>query len=435
MDPIRVLIVDDAAVVRRVLNDVLSADPELTVVGAAVHGRAALEQLEAIEVDVVVLDVEMPVLDGIATLRALRARDRWLPVIMFSTLTERAASATLEALAAGANDYVTKPTNTGSIAASVDKLRVELLPKIKQLHQRFSQLRGRAATVAAPSSSVSVAPDVAAPAPSTRPTGPTPPSSRPAPGRPASTTPAAFSRPPLTAPSAGASGRPRIVGTTPMFGSPRSPAPAPTPVASAAKNIAARSVDVIAIGVSTGGPNALAELLPQLPADLAVPVLIVQHMPPIFTRLLAERLDRTSQLHVVEAAEGMPINPGTVYIAPGDRHLAVKRAATATAIELLDTPPENSCRPAVDVLFRSAAQQWGRRTLAVVLTGMGHDGLEGARLLNGLGAPIIVQDEPSSVVWGMPGSIVRASLADQILPLDRVAARLIEVAGRRGSAS
>jgi two-component system, chemotaxis family, protein-glutamate methylesterase/glutaminase len=194
-------------------------------------------------------------------------------------------------------------------------------------------------------------------------------------------------------------------------------------------------VDVIAIGVSTGGPNALAELLPQLPADLAVPVLIVQHMPPIFTRLLAERLDRTSQLHVVEAAEGMPINPGTVYIAPGDRHLAVKRAATATAIELLDTPPENSCRPAVDVLFRSAAQQWGRRTLAVVLTGMGHDGLEGARLLNGLGAPIIVQDEPSSVVWGMPGSIVRASLADQILPLDRVAARLIEVAGRRGSAS
>jgi two-component system, chemotaxis family, protein-glutamate methylesterase/glutaminase len=191
-------------------------------------------------------------------------------------------------------------------------------------------------------------------------------------------------------------------------------------------------VDVVTIGVSTGGPNALADILPMIPGDLAVPILIVQHMPPIFTRLLAERLDRTTSLTVVEAANGMAVTPGTVYIAPGDRHMAIKRAASATAIDITDAPPENSCRPAVDVLFRSVAQHWGRRSLAVVLTGMGHDGTAGVSALRGLGAPVIVQDEATSVVWGMPGSVARAGLADQVLPLEQIAARIVEIAGRKG---
>jgi two-component system chemotaxis response regulator CheB len=182
---------------------------------------------------------------------------------------------------------------------------------------------------------------------------------------------------------------------------------------------------IIAIGTSTGGPNALAAVLPALPADLPVPVAIVQHMPPLFTRMLAERLNAQSGLTVVEGQAGMVLKPGSVYIAPGDHHMELRRSGASVVLTLVQTPPENSCRPAVDVLFRSVARVFGPRVVAVVLTGMGQDGLRGCEAIGEAGGRIIVQDEPSSVVWGMPGFIARAGLAEKVLPLDAIAAEIV----------
>jgi two-component system chemotaxis response regulator CheB len=183
-------------------------------------------------------------------------------------------------------------------------------------------------------------------------------------------------------------------------------------------------IDIIAVGASTGGPDALTKVLQALPTDLPVPIVVTQHMPPVFTRMFAERLDRSTPLTVVEAAEGMELAPGTVYIAPGDKHLVLHRRGTAAVIQLSGAPPENSCRPAVDVMFRSVAQLFGGSAYATVLTGMGHDGRTGAKVLRDSGAEVLAQDEASSVVWGMPGAVVGAGLADEILPLDRIASCL-----------
>jgi two-component system, chemotaxis family, protein-glutamate methylesterase/glutaminase len=188
---------------------------------------------------------------------------------------------------------------------------------------------------------------------------------------------------------------------------------------------------LVAIGVSTGGPNALAELIPALPGDLAVPVLVVQHMPPMFTRLLAARLDAQSALTVREATDGLPLTPGTVTIAPGDFHMVVDRDGSRARVVLNQDPPENSCRPAVDPLFRSVAAAYGSRVLGVVLTGMGQDGLRGCENVRDAGGRVLAQDEASSVVWGMPGFVVRAGLADRVLPLADIAAEIM----RRVSAS
>jgi two-component system chemotaxis response regulator CheB len=184
-------------------------------------------------------------------------------------------------------------------------------------------------------------------------------------------------------------------------------------------------VDIVAIGCSTGGPDALAKVLMGLPTELPVPVVVTQHMPPVFTRMFAERLDRSTPLTVVEAGDGMDLTAGTVYVAPGDKHLVLQRRGTATVTQLSGAQPENSCRPAVDVMFRSVAQLYGGSACAVVLTGMGHDGRGGAKVLRDAGAGILAQDERSSVVWGMPGAVAGAGLADEILPLDRIAGALI----------
>jgi two-component system chemotaxis response regulator CheB len=183
--------------------------------------------------------------------------------------------------------------------------------------------------------------------------------------------------------------------------------------------------DVLAVGCSTGGPDALARVVGDLPGDLAVPMVVVQHMPPVFTRMFAERLNRASRLKVVEATDGMALRPGTVYIAPGDRHLTVARRGVDVLTRLTDGPPENSCRPAVDPLFRSVAETYGAAVLATVLTGMGQDGRRGAEVLRSAGANVIVQDEASSVVWGMPGAIANAGLADAVVPLGEIASFLI----------
>jgi two-component system chemotaxis response regulator CheB len=341
-----VLVVDDSAVIRRLITEVLATDPQITVVDTAVNGQIALDKIEKLKPDLVTLDIEMPILDGVATLRRLRPKHPHLPVIMFSTVTVGGATATLNALAAGASDYVTKPSNLGSFAESRASVQRELIPRIHAL-------AGRAKRVAA--------------------------------SRPAGAAAAVRAAPAMP--------------TTPRAG----------------------RVSVCAIGCSTGGPDAMTRLVAGLPGNLPVPVVVVQHMPPIFTKLFAERLNRTTKLTVVEAEDGQPVVPGRVYIAPGGRHLEVCRRGVTVLTKLHDGPPENHCRPAADVLFRSVASVYGREALALVLTGMGHDGREGARAMRLAGAEIVVQDEESSVVWGMPGAIAGAGLADVVLPLSGIA--------------
>jgi len=342
------MVVDDSVVVRKIVTDVLSADPDIEVVGTAVNGKIAVAKLDQLKPDLVTMDIEMPEMNGIEAVRAIRATRSRVPIIMFSTLTERGASATLDALSAGANEYVTKPANVGSVGQSMESVREQLIPKIKALT-----------------------------------------------GRPVSPGPA------------------------------RSAAPLPPPPPVAPRTGPGKKPAVLVVGSSTGGPEALARVLPQLPANLPVPVLMVQHMPPVFTRQFAQRLDRLSPLRVVEAADGSPLVPGTVHLAPGDHHLVVRTQGRGPAAALYtglnQGPPENFCRPAVDPLFRSVVTAYDGAVLAVVLTGMGSDGRNGAAEVRAGGGTVIVQDQATSVVWGMPGAIAQAGLADEILPLDRIA--------------
>jgi two-component system chemotaxis response regulator CheB len=384
---ISVLVVDDSVVIRRLITDALGEDPEIRVVGTAPNGRIAMTKIEQLRPDLVTLDIEMPVMNGLETLRAIRGLYPRLPVIMFSTLTAAGATATLDALAAGASDYVTKPANVGSIAESIRSVREQIIPRIHALCAR----RGLT-TLRRP-----LAPPHAPPAGS--------PSLKTVP-------PAAVTRP----------------------AAPVSPSPAAPPATlTRPKTVHTGRIDVITIGCSTGGPDALARVVKAFPVNLAAPVLVVQHMPPVFTKMFADRLDRTAAVTVVEATNDMPVKPGTIYIAPGDFHMEIQRRGTEVIIRLNTGPPENFCRPAVDPLFRSVARTYGGATLAVVLTGMGQDGKRGAETLRAAGAEVIVQDEATSVVWGMPGAIAGAGLANAVLPLDEIAQHVLtRVTGGRG---
>jgi two-component system chemotaxis response regulator CheB len=347
MPKIRVLVVDDAVVFRRLVSDELSKDPALEVAGTAANGRIALAKLPQVNPDLVILDVEMPEMDGLATLRELRKTYPRLPVIMFSALTERGAEATLDALALGATDYFTKPANAGGLDAALEVLREQLIPKIKTLCEK---------------------------------------------------------------PSGGPALPPAV----------RTGAAAPTrPVCRPG------AVGVLAIGSSTGGPNALAEIFPRLPADFPVPVVLVQHMPPMFTRLLAERLTAQSAIRVQEGTAGAVLQPGQAWIAPGDHHMIVVRDGTEVRLLTHQDPPENSCRPAVDVLLRSVAKAYGPQSLSVILTGMGQDGLRGCEVVREAGGQVLAQDEATSVVWGMPGYVARAGLADRVLPLNLISDEIL----------
>jgi two-component system chemotaxis response regulator CheB len=305
MRKIRVLVVDDSTVVRRLVADALADDPAIEVVGTAANGKIALAKLPQLHPDAMTLDIEMPDMDGLATLAELRKIAPRLPVIMFSTLTQKGAVATINALALGASDYVTKPSNVGSVAAGMAAVREQLVPKLKSLCPFADQVQ--------PVCHMSVR---------------------------------------------------REAGRT---------APA----------------SLVVIGVSTGGPNALTELFKRVPGNFPVPIVIVQHMPPVFTRFLAERLDAVSPLTVREARGGELLQPGTVWLAPGDYHLALAAGDAGLLTRLHQGPHENSCRPAVDVLFRSAAEVVGRGTLAVVLTGMGRDGQRGAEAICDAGGRVI----------------------------------------------
>ncbi len=310
------------------------------------------------------MDVEMPEMDGLECLHHLRQRYPDLPVIMFSMLTQKGGQATLEALSRGATDYVSKPTKAASLAEGIERIRNDLIPKVKALCH------------------VAVGQSI--------------PQNMPQP--------------------------------KPVVERPEAPHQA-----AAVKRF--HRVDVVVIGVSTGGPNALAEIMPQFPASFPVPIVIVQHMPPNFTKLLADRLNQASLITVDEAQEGDIIQPGNAYIAPGDYHIVLEQDKNEVRIRTNQDPPENSCRPAVDPLFRSAARVFGRNTLAVVLTGMGQDGLKGSEAIQSRGGQVIVQDEETSVVWGMPGFVTKARLADKVLPLNSVALEIIQKChtGRRSS--
>ena len=372
----RILIVDDSAVMRSLLRSVVSSDAGLEVAGTAGDGASALASLAQLQPDLILLDVEMPVMDGLVTLRELRRRGNRMPVIMCSSLTQRGARVTIEALACGASDYVTKPSGQSGREAALSALAGELIPKIRAL-TRPAQLRPSTLRT---SQSMS----------------PAPASSLPGFGR--------ASSPPSSVPLNRQPTRPQLITAKPS---------------------------VVAIGVSTGGPAALDLLLPALPATFPLPVLIVQHMPELFTRLFAERLNGRCKLRVREAADGDPVVPGTISIARGNWHLEVVASSLASApptLRLTQGPLENHCRPAVDVLFRSAAKVFGSGVLAVVLTGMGSDGLGGSRIIREQGGSVLVQDESSSTVWGMPGAVASAGLAHRVLTLNAIAPEILRIA-------
>ena len=361
----RILIVDDSAVMRSLLRSVVGANAALEVAGTAADGASALNLLDTLRPDLLLLDVEMPVMDGLVTLRQLRARGHKMPVIMCSSLTQRGAQVTIEALACGASDYVAKPAGQSGREAAMQALSQDLTPKIHALAgQPFSSLF----------------------------------------------------------PAAGPARNPLV----------RSPLILPMTSAFKAQAISA-SPTVLVIGVSTGGPVALDRLLPALPAGFPLPVMIVQHMPELFTRLFAERLNGRCPLAVCEAAEGSPVRPGTIHIARGNWHLEVLAAAHTGAqptLHLSQGPLENHCRPAVDVLFRSAASVYGSGVLAVVLTGMGSDGAAGCRIIRSQGGSVLAQDQVSSAVWGMPGAVANAGLAHKVLPLGAIAPEILRIAGQ-----
>jgi two-component system chemotaxis response regulator CheB len=362
----RVLVADDAILFRRVMAEVLASLPDVEVVGQAPNGKLAVQKVRELQPDLLTLDMEMPEMDGLAVLDALKAAGSMPAVIVVSSVTRLGGRLTVQALQKGAFDFITKP-DTASAAESRAMLRAELAPRLKSLELRLgvrSILRGSSASAPPP--------------------------------------PAAA--PPPSATSLGGIGERmnRLAGIA--------------------------RPELLLIGVSTGGPNALAALLPALPGRLGVPVLIVQHMPPVFTQSLAENLDGKCALRVCEAADGMTAEADTVYIAPGGRQMRLSPGAEGRkVIQITDDPPENNCRPAVDYLFRSVANHYPGRAMGVILTGMGSDGTLGLRLLKRHGCFVIAQDEATCVVYGMPKAAVDAGVVDTVLPLDAIAGRIAAV--------
>jgi two-component system chemotaxis response regulator CheB len=349
MRPIRVFIVDDSITVRRMLSDALAEDPELEVVGSAANGALALTLIPRLSPDLVILDIDMPVLDGLETMGRLRPLFPRLPVIVFSSSTSHGAETTLQALWLGANDYVQKPSSFSSGSAS-HVVEAELMPRIKALARR----------------------------------------------------------------------EPRSAQESAGTGRREAAAPRAGPASLSSPHAA-----IIAIGASTGGPRALAQILADLPRDLEAPVLVVQHMPPVFTRHLADGLTVQGELPVREAVHGIRVQPGVVWLAPGDHHLEIERRGGELRLLLTQAAPENACRPSVNPLFRSVAETYGASALAIILTGMGQDGLQGCERVRELGGQVIAQDESTSVVWGMPGQVVRAGLAHRVMPLDEIAGEIV----------
>ena len=353
------MVCDDSVAIRGAIVRMLETDPAIRVVARAVNGQAAIDELARTQVDVLVLDIEMPVLDGLAALPLLLRADPELRVIMASTLTTRGADVAMRALRLGAADYVPKPSSIG--VAGDDTFRRDLIAKVKGL----ARLRRRTAAVSAASPAV----------------------------------------------AASAAGR--------------SP-----PVALRLRPAASLPARLLAIGSSTGGPQALFTLVQGLGETLSVPVVLTQHMPRTFTPILAEHITKLHGLPCAEAKHNEMLQPGRIYLAPGDRHLLIERAAGGLQARLTDDPPENFCRPSVDPMLRSATAACDGRVLVAMLTGMGHDGLAGTSRVIEAGGTAIAQDEATSVVWGMPGAVAQAGLCHAVLPLPEIAAKLRTLLGR-----
>ena len=360
--PVRVMIVDDSAVIRGVETRILEAHPDIKVVASVANAQLALNQLTRTPVDVMILDIEMPVLDGLSALPQIRRIAPQTKVIMASTLTTRGGEISLEALRLGAIDFVPKPT-VGSIFTAEDFKR-ELINKVTAL------ARVRLPGASAPPTVIARGPHAPAP---TLGSGPAP--------------------------------------------SPASPAPQ-LRMASAAPPA------IIGIGSSTGGPQALQMTLTTLPATMQLPIVIVQHMPPTFTRLLADQIARATGRPTCEGEDGMPVVPGRIYVAPGGMHMCVERHEGRGVIDINSNPPENFCRPAVDPLFRSLAASYGPSALVLILTGMGSDGARGAEAVAHAGGTVLAQDEATSVVWGMPGAAAAKGAVSALIPLSDIGHRL-----------
>ena len=384
---LRVLVVDYTVVYRKIVCDVLSGIPNVVVVGSAANGRIALDRLKNEAIDFMILDLEMPDLDGLATLKEARSLYPELGVVMLSGQTRLAADMTVRALELGALDFLGKGTRD-----SPEENRQDLLRQLSVVMRSFvtqrsmRQLRNRMSAVQEsfrdPTSSV--------PAPDRNPRG----------------TP---------------SGRIPAITAEPQQW--------PSQMVRAAPVVRGARIDVVVIGTSTGGPQALAEIIPALSADLTVPVLIVQHMPPVFTASLAQSLNQRSPLEVMEAQADQSVRSGQVLIAPGGRHMVVHRVTSSNGnssvrVGLNDDPPENSCRPSVDVLFRSVGATYGRNVLAVVMTGMGEDGMRGVKALKERGCYCITQDAASCTIYGMPRAVDQAGLSDESVPLRHIASRI-----------
>ncbi|HEY7897983.1 MAG TPA: chemotaxis-specific protein-glutamate methyltransferase CheB [Gemmatimonadaceae bacterium] len=351
--PIRVLVVDDSAVVRGVLGRMVDAQTDMRVVTTATNGSDALDALRLQPIDVVLLDIEMPVMDGLTALPLICQRFPAVRVLVTSALTQQSASVTMRALALGAVDYVHKPSTRGTGAFGVETVASSIIAKIRAV--------APAATERAPGESAIAGSDAAA------------------------------------------SRSERVISAAGEF-----------------------EPQVLALAASTGGPNALATIIRGLPRDFPLPVLVTQHMPPIFTTMFAQRLAREGSLPCAEARDGEPLMPGRVYVAPGDHHLTVVGAGIARSpmVRVTSDPPEHHCRPAANPMFRTAAQAFPNGVLAVVLTGMGDDGREGCEAVAATGGRVIVQDEQTSVVWGMPGSVVSSGIPCSIVPLQSISAHV-----------
>ncbi|HEX4022449.1 MAG TPA: chemotaxis-specific protein-glutamate methyltransferase CheB [Acidobacteriaceae bacterium] len=365
--PIRVLAIDDSSTMRHMYQQILATCPDIALIGVAGDGPSGIEMVQNLNPDLVVLDIDMPQMDGLTVLTRLRERQPRLPVVMCSTLTQRGAAITLEALFRGAADYVAKPHFSTTPQAALEGFREPLVERIRALGSRVCW-------------------------------GP-------------ASEPANFSM--------------RQTGMT------SSQVP----------------VGVVVMGASTGGPQALEQVLCALPADFPVPVLVVQHIPPLFLPLLAERLHQRCRLQVQESVDGMPLQPGFIWLARGDWHLRIASVAAAPGRNLAGSTtapfmqrlaqdaPIHYCRPAVDALFQSAADIYGAASLGVVLTGMGTDATEGARAIRNAGGTVLAQDAATSTIWGMPGSVVRAGLAHAVLPLDQIAGELLRRVGATAQTS
>lgn len=375
-EPIKVMLVDDAVVVRGLVGRWISDEPDMKLVAAHRSAREAVADIARKKPDVVILDIEMPDMDGLTALPLMIAEKRDLMVLMASTLTRRNAEISLKCLSLGATDYVPKPETNAGVTTSQEFKR-ELVDKVRALGRR-RKIAGRAFRAATPAGQ--------------------------------------------TAPQAAAS--PRRVA---------SPSLAPSPVGFNEPGVKLRPFGtsmpkVLLIGSSTGGPQALTVVLKGLGSFIdRVPVLITQHMPPTFTTILAEHAAKATGKPAAEARDGEPVLAGHIYVAPGAKHMVVQKTGVSTVIKLEDGPPINFCKPAVDPLFRSAAQVWGAQAFGCVLTGMGHDGAEGSGDIVAAGGSVIAQDEATSVVWGMPGAVALAGHASAVLPLDQIASKIVRV--------